>query len=82
MRIYAVHKNENLIITNHFKRIAHIRCYKLIKFYFMETYDYVIYVNGNKYAEANSHQKLIEYIEQIRVERGEGAKYTITLNKI
>jgi len=48
----------------------------------METYDYVIYVNGNKYAEANSHQKLIEYIEQIRVERGEGAKYTITLNKI
>ena len=48
----------------------------------METYDYVIYVHGNKYAEVNSHQELIEYIEQIRVERGEGAKYTITLNKI
>ena len=47
-----------------------------------QTYDYVIYVNGSKYAEANSHQELIEYIEQIRVERGEGAKYTITLHKI
>ena len=48
----------------------------------METYDYVIYVNGSKYAEANNHQELIEYIEQIRVERGEGAKYTITIYKI
>lgn len=48
----------------------------------METYNYVIYVNNNKYAEANSHQELIEYIEQIRVERGEGAKYIITLHKI
>jgi hypothetical protein len=48
----------------------------------METYDYIIRVNGLKYAEANSHQELIEYIEQIRVERGEGAKYTITLTKI
>ena len=48
----------------------------------MGTYDYVIYVNDSKYAEANNHQELIEYIEQIRVERGEGAKYTITIYKI
>ncbi|MDA3780882.1 MAG: hypothetical protein PF487_11790 [Bacteroidales bacterium] len=48
----------------------------------METYNYMIYVNGSKYAEANSHQELIEYIEQIRVEREEGTKYTITLHKI
>lgn len=48
----------------------------------METYDYIICVNGSKYAEANSHQELIEYIEQIRVERGERAKYTLTLHKI
>jgi len=45
-------------------------------------YDYIIYVNDSKYAEANSHQSLIEYIEQIRVERGERATYTITLKKI
>jgi hypothetical protein len=43
----------------------------------METYDYVIYVNNSKYGEANN-QELIELIEQIRVERGEGAKYTIS----
>ena len=48
----------------------------------METYDYEIHVNGNKYTEVHSHQELIEYIEQIRVERGDGAKYTITLLKI
>jgi hypothetical protein len=48
----------------------------------METYDYSIYVNGNKYADAHSHQELIEFIEQIRVERGEGAKYSITLQKL
>jgi hypothetical protein len=48
----------------------------------METYDYSIYVNNSKYGETNSHQELIELIEQIRVERGEGAKYTITLHKL
>lgn len=48
----------------------------------MENYDYVIYVNKSKYGEAHSHQELIELIEQIRVERGEGAKYTLTLEKI
>lgn len=49
----------------------------------METYNYLIYVNGSKVCqEVNSHQELIEYIEQIRVERGEGAKYTITIHKI
>jgi len=45
-------------------------------------YDYAIYVNGVKYTEVHNHQDLIEYIEQIRVERGEGAKYIITLHKI
>jgi hypothetical protein len=45
-------------------------------------YDYAIYVNGTKYTDVHNHQELIEYIEQIRVERGEGAKYTITLHKI
>jgi hypothetical protein len=48
----------------------------------METYDYIIYVNGSRYGEANNHQKLFELIEQIRVERGEGAEYKITLHKI
>lgn len=48
----------------------------------METYNYAIYVNNCKYRDANNHQELIEIIEQIRVERGEGAKYTITLHKI
>ena len=78
----STQKRNFKLTTNAYQRIAHIRCYKLIKFYIMETYDYVIYVNGSKYAEVNSHQELIEYIEQIRVERGEGAKYTITLHKI
>lgn len=45
-------------------------------------YDYAIYVNGTKYKEVHNHQELIEYIEEIRVDRGEGAKYTITLHKI
>ena len=46
----------------------------------MKTYDYVIYVNNSKYGKANSRQELIELIEQIRVELGKGAKYTITLH--
>jgi hypothetical protein len=48
----------------------------------IDTYNYVIFVNGRKYREVNSHQKLIECIEEIRVERGDGNKYTITLEKI
>lgn len=48
----------------------------------MENYKYKIEVNGENYADADGHQELIEYIEQIKVERGEGAKYTITLHKI
>lgn len=48
----------------------------------MENYDYIIFVNGSKYAEAHSHQQLFEFIEQIRAERGEGAKYILTLHKI
>ena len=44
--------------------------------------NYKIYVNNEVYADANNHQELIEYIEQIRAERGEGAKYIITLHKI
>ena len=48
----------------------------------METYDYVIYVNGSKYAESYSRQELIKYIEKIKAERSEGSKYTITLHKI
>jgi len=47
----------------------------------MDTYDYTVYVNGIKYADVSGHQRLIECIEEIRVERGEGAKYTITLDK-
>ncbi len=46
--------------------------------------NYTIYVNGIKYSNNNviGHQSLIEHIEQIKVERGEGAKYTITLKKL
>lgn len=44
--------------------------------------NYTIYVNDVKYAdEVIGHQRLIEYIEQIKVERGEGAYYKITLFK-
>lgn len=45
-------------------------------------YRYTIYVNDIMYGEVNSHQKLIEAIEQIRVDRGEGARYMITLFKL
>jgi hypothetical protein len=45
-------------------------------------YNYQILVNGSKYAKATTHQELIEYIEQIRIERGTGAKYTIALEKL
>ncbi len=45
-------------------------------------YDYTIYVNKVKYADVHNHQELIECIEQIRVERGDGAKYTITIDKL
>lgn len=48
----------------------------------MENYRYTIFLNNIKYADVYNHQELIEYIEQIRVERGEGAKYTITLHKL
>ena len=45
-------------------------------------YNYTIYVNDVKYAdEVIGHQRLIEYIEQIKVESGEGAYYKITLFK-
>lgn len=47
----------------------------------MEKYIYEILVNNSKYGEATSHQQLIEMIEQIKVDRGEGASYSITLNK-
>ena len=46
-----------------------------------ETYQYLICVNDVKYATAYNHSQLIEYLEQIRVERGEGASYKITLYK-
>lgn len=47
-----------------------------------ENYDYIVYVNGNKYKEVHSHQELIELIEEIRVDRGQGAKYEINLVKL
>ena len=45
-------------------------------------YDYKIYVNDTKYTEVHSHQELIECVEQIRVERGDGATYTIKIVKV
>lgn len=47
----------------------------------MEDYNYIVYVNGIKYTDVHNHQELIECIEQIRVDRGEGAKYAILLEK-
>jgi hypothetical protein len=47
-----------------------------------DTYNYSVAVNGNYCTKVTGHQELIEYIEQIRVERGEGAKYSIQIDKI
>lgn len=48
----------------------------------MEDYHYIVKVNGKEYCEVFSHQELFEQIEQIRVERGEGATYKIELHKV